>query len=174
MSDKKKTVHRVMADSCKGLDSEQVKERLSNGFSNEVIDKNSVTLKQIIIRNIFTYFNFIFLVLAILLIWVGAYRGLTFLPVILANIMIGIVQQVRSKKVLDKLNMLNAPKATLVRDGKKVTVDAKDAVLDDIACFEAGNQIYADAEVIDGEVQVNEALLTGETDEITKKNGDKL
>lgn len=174
MSDKKKMVHRVMAEPCKGLDSEQVKERLSNGFSNETVDKNSVTLKQIIIRNVFTYFNFIFLVLAILLVWVGAYRGLTFLPVILANIMIGIVQQVRSKKVLDKLNMLNAPKATLVRDGKKVTVDNKDAVLDDIACFEAGNQIYADAEVIDGEVQVNEALLTGEADEITKKAGDKL
>lgn len=174
MTDEKITVERVNAPPDRGLDAAQVRERLANNMSNITTDQNSVTWKQIIIRNVFTYFNLIFAVLAVLLIWVGAYRGLTFLPVIIANILIGIVQQVRSKRVLDRLNMLNAPKATLIRSGEKVTVDAKDAVLDDIACFEAGNQIYADAIVVEGEIQVNESLLTGEADEITKKTGDRL
>lgn len=174
MNDTKYTVERIDTDPDTGLNSSQVEERIKNGFSNKTTDENSLTFKQIIIKNVLTYFNFIFLVLAVLLVWVGAFRGLTFLPIIIANTLIGIIQQARSKKILDKLNMLNAPKANLIRNGELVTVDAQLAVIDDIACFSGGNQIYADAVVLRGEVQVNESLLTGEADEITKKKGDKL
>ena len=125
-------------------------------------------------ENVFTYFNLIFLVLAILLCLVGSFRDLTFLPVIIANTLIGIIQEVRAKKVLDNLTMLNAPKATVVRDGKRSSIDAEELVVDDIVIFKAGAQVCADAQVCAGEVQVNESLLTGESDEITKHAGDQL
>ena len=99
----------------------------------------------------------------------GAFRDLTFLPVIIANTLIGIIQEIRAKKVLDDLTMLNAPHAMVVRDGKKSMIDAEELVVDDIVIFKAGAQVCADAEVCAGEVQVNESMLTGESDEITKK-----
>ena len=105
---------------------------------------------------------------------VGSFRDLTFLPVIIANTLIGIIQEVRAKKVLDNLTMLNAPKATVVRDGKRSLIDAEELVVDDIVIFKAGAQVCADAQVCAGEVQVNESLLTGESDEITKHAGDQL
>ena len=147
---------------------------MEKGWSNAPVDSPSKTTKEIIISNVFTYFNLIFLVIAVLLLLVGAFRDLTFLPVIICNTLIGIIQEIRSKKVLDKLSVLNAPKATVVREGKLQTIPAEKAVLDDVVKFQAGNQICADATVIDGEVQVNESLLTGESDEITKKPGDTL
>ena len=122
----------------------------------------------------FTYFNLIFIVLGILLCLVGSFRNLTFLPVVIINTLIGIVQEVRSKNVLEKMSMLNAPHARVVRDGKIKKVNSEELVLDDIVIFGAGNQICADAVVSSGEVQVNESLLTGESDEITKRRGDKL
>ena len=103
-----------------GLTGEQVKERAAQGATNAVTEKNAVTIKDIIIRNVFTYFNLIFAVLAALLILVRAYEGLSFLPIIIINTLIGIVQQIRSKHTLDKLNMLHAPHAVLIRDGKTV------------------------------------------------------
>ena len=157
-----------------GLTQAQVKERMEKGWSNAPVDSPSKTTKEIITSNVFTYFNLIFIVIAVLLIMVGAFRDLTFLPVIICNTLIGIIQEIRSKKVLDNLSVLNAPKATVVRDGKFQTIPAEQAVLDDVVKFQAGNQICADASVIDGEVQVNESLLTGESDEITKKPGDTL
>lgn len=157
-----------------GLSSRQVEERRESGWINRAVEPPSKTVKEIIRDNVFTYFNLIFLVLAVLLCLVGSFRDLTFLPVIIANTLIGIVQEIRAKQVLDKLTMLNAPKAVSVRDGKKVTVDAEDLVLDDIVIFKAGNQVCADAEICAGDVQVNEALLTGESDEIAKSRGDKL
>jgi len=113
-------------------------------------------------------------VLAVLLCLVGSFRDLTFLPVIIANTLIGIIQEIRAKQVLDKLTMLNAPRASVVRDGKRTVINAEDLVVDDIVIFKAGDQVCADAEVSAGEVQVNESLLTGEADEITKRKGDKL
>ena len=104
----------------------------------------------------------------------GIFRDLTFLPVIIANTLIGIIQEIRAKQVLDKLTMLNAPRASVVRDGKRTVINAEDLVVDDIVIFKAGDQVCADAEVSAGEVQVNESLLTGEADEITKRKGDKL
>lgn len=158
----------------KGLTPQQVEEHRRAGWTNRAVEPPSKTTKEIVRENLFTYFNLIFLVLAVLLCIVGSFRDLTFLPVIIANTLIGIVQEIRAKQVLDKLTMLNAPKAVAVRDGKKVTVDAEDLVLDDIVIFKAGNQVCADAVVCAGEVQVNEALLTGESDEISKAEGGKL
>lgn len=157
-----------------GLTEQQVQEHRLHGWTNEAVDPPAKTTKEIIHDNVFTYFNLIFVVLAMLLSIVGSFRDLTFLPVIILNTLIGIVQEVRAKKVLDNLSMLNAPQASVVRDGKKHVIDAEKLVLDDIVVFKAGNQVCADAQVEAGEVQVNESLLTGEADEITKKKGDHL
>lgn len=157
-----------------GLTPEQAEERMRFGAANIVTEDNSETIGQIICANVFTYFNFIFAVLAVLLIIVGAYRGLTFMPIIIANTLIGIIQQIRSKNALEKLNMMSSPKAYIIRGGKKLVLAPEEAVLDDIAVFSAGNQVYADAVIIDGSVRVNESLLTGESDEITRSAGDTL
>lgn len=167
-------IQRVVPDYRVGLNPEQIRIREENGWTNDEVAPPGLTTKEIVHNNIFTYFNLIFLILAILLCLVGSFRNLTFLPVIICNTLIGIIQEIRSKKVLDKLSVLNAPKATVVREGKLQTIPAEKAVLDDVVKFQAGNQICADATVIDGEVQVNESLLTGESDEITKKPGDTL
>lgn len=157
-----------------GLTAQQVQEHRMHGWTNQPVDPPSKTTKEIIQENVFTYFNLIFLVLAVLLCLVGSFRDLTFLPVIVLNTLIGIIQETRAKKVLDNLTMLNAPHAMVIRDGKKSQINAEDLVVDDIVIFEAGNQVCADAEVCAGEVQVNESLLTGESDEITKRKGDQL
>lgn len=151
-----------------------MQEHQLHGWTNRAVESASKTTKEIIHENVFTYFNLIFAVLAVLLCIAGSFRDLTFLPVIIANTLIGIIQEVRAKQVLDKLSMLNAPRSAVVRDGKKKIVDSEELVLDDIVIFKAGSQVCADAEVCAGEVQVNESLLTGESDEITKRRGDKL
>ena len=165
---------RYNPDPRKGLTSQQVQEHRLHGWRNESVDPPAKTNKEIIHDNVFTYFNLIFLVLSILLIVVGSFRSLTFLPVIIINTCIGIFQEIKAKKVLDDLTMLNAPKATVVRDGKKKQIDAEELVIDDIVIFKAGDQVCADAVVSAGEAQVNESLLTGEADEIQKKKGDSL
>ena len=157
-----------------GLTNRQVQENRDVGWSNLSVDPPAQTTKEIIHENVFTYFNLIFLVLAILLCLVGSFRNLTFLPVIIINTLIGIIQEIRSKNVLAKLNMLNAPHASVVREGKESVVDSEELVLDDIVLFKSGNQICADAVVVEGEVRVNEALLTGESDEIIKRCGEHL
>lgn len=158
----------------KGLTSQQVQEHRLHGWTNKAVEPPSKTTKEIVHENVFTYFNLIFVVLAVLLCLVGSFRDLTFLPVIIANTLIGIIQEIRAKQVLDKLTMLNTPRASVVRDGKRTVINAEDLVVDDIVIFKAGDQVCADAEVSAGEVQVNESLLTGEADEITKRKGDKL
>lgn len=165
---------RYRPDHQTGLTAQQVREHRMHGWTNQPVDPPSKTTKEIIQENVFTYFNLIFLVLAVLLCLVGSFRDLTFLPVIVLNTLIGIIQETRAKKVLDNLTMLNAPHAMVIRDGKKSQINAEDLVVDDIVIFEAGNQVCADAEVCAGEVQVNESLLTGESDEITKRKGDQL
>ena len=165
---------RYRPDHQTGLTAQQVQEHRMHGWTNQPVDPPSKTTKEIIQENVFTYFNLIFLVLAVLLCLVGSFRDLTFLPVIVLNTLIGIIPETRAKKVLDNLTMLNAPHAMVIRDGKKSQINAEDLVIDDIVIFEAGNQVCADAEVCAGEVQVNESLLTGESDEITKRKGDQL
>lgn len=157
-----------------GLTEQQVQEHRMHGWRNLSVEPPALTDREIVRKNVCTYFNLIFLILAILLILVGSFRSLTFLPVIIINTCIGIFQEIKAKRTLEKLSMLDAQMVTAIRDGKKVKVDSEQLVLDDIVMFKAGAQICADAIVQAGEVQVNESLLTGESDEITKKNGAEL
>ena len=157
-----------------GLTEQQVQERVAQGEVNYAVESPSKSKKEIIYSNIFTYFNLIFFIIAILLISVGSFRDLTFLPVIIANTLIGIIQELRSKKVLDNLSILNAPKSTVVREGQEKVIPAEEIVLDDVILFSAGNQIPADAVVEEGEILVNESLITGEADQISKKEGESL
>ena len=157
-----------------GLKSEEVKERVRAGKVNTDVKPPSKSVKQIILSNIFTYFNFVFLVIAIILSLVHSFRDLTFLPIIIANTCIGIFQEIRSKIVLDHLLILNAPTARVIRDGELVKINAEELVQDDVVEFKAGDQIVADAVVIEGEISANEALLTGEADEIHKTKNSEL
>lgn len=169
-----KHFERVTASVETGLSNEQIALRIESGYVNTPVEPPSKTIQEIIISNTFTYFNLVFAVIAALLILVGSYRDLTFLPVVISNTLIGIIQEIRSKRTLDKLSVLHAPRATVVRSGKKSIVPAEELVIDDIVIFQSGNQIPADAYVVKGEVSVNESLITGESDEILKKEGDSL
>lgn len=169
-----KQPERVQTEADKGLTSAQAKERKNAGLSNIPPEPPSKSVGEIVAENTFTYFNLIFVILAGLIIYAGTYRDLTFLPIIISNTLIGIIQELRSKKVLDKLTMMNEPETAVIRDGKEISLPSKDIVLDDVAVFRAGNQISADAVIIDGNVAVNESLLTGESDEIYKSAGDIL
>ena len=165
---------RYQADIANGLSQEQVQERIDGGWTNKTVTAESKTVGQIVKGNLLIYFNLIFAILAILVIAAGSFRSLTFLPVVIANLFIGILQEIRAKKTLDQLTMLNAPKAEVVRNGQISEIPAEELVLDDIVIFRAGDQICADAIVLDGSVLVNEALLTGESDELRKELGDFL
>ena len=123
----------------------------------------------IIFKNVFTYFNAIFAIIAVLLIFVGSYNSLTFLPVVIANALIGIIQQLRARSVLKKLSLLSRSKYKVTRNGSDLELTTDDLQRNDTLLLESGQQIPADAEVIEGEIAANEALLTGETDEIEKK-----
>ena len=158
----------------RGLTNEQVKQMRSADKVNTAVKPPSKSVGKIIATNVFTYFNFVFVTIAIILCLVKSWRDITFLPVIIFNTLIGIFQEIRAKITLDRLIMLNAPTATVIRNGKKIKIDAEQLVLNDIVLFRAGNQIPADAKVLSGEVAVNEALLTGEADEIRKEAGDSL
>ncbi len=157
-----------------GLSAQQVQERMAAGLANTAVRAESKTVAGIIRDNVFTYFNLIFAVLAVLLIIAGSYKSLTFLPVVIANTVIGIVQEIRAKQVLDKLTVLSAPKALVVRDGAVSEIASELLVRDDIVIFRAGDQICADAEVVSGDAYVNESLLTGESVEIHKGPGSSL
>ena len=169
-----KNITRYAPDYREGLTDEQVAERVHAQATNETIDPSFKTNKQIVLQNIFTYFNLIFIVLAVLLCLVSSYKNLTFLPVILANTGIAIYQEIRSKKILDNLSVLNAAKVTVVRNGAANKIDMEELVLDDVILLETGQQIPADGYVLDGKLQVNKALLTGEADEIVKEVDDYL
>ena len=168
------TLPRLNTRHDQGLSAQQARERLEAGYGNAPVESPTKTVGQIVKSNVLTYFNLVFFILAAFVIAVGAWRDLMFMPVVLVNMAIGIVQELRSKRTLDKLSLLNQPHAQVVRDGQVITVPSAELVLDDIAVFTAGSQICADAVVLDGEVQVNEALITGEPDEIAKSRGDEL
>lgn len=135
---------------------------------NKQKNKSELTAKDIVINNVFTYFNAIFAVIAVLLIIAGSYRSLTFLPVVIANSLIGIVQQLRARSVLNKLSLLSRSTYCVTRDGKQLSLASEELLAGDIITLEAGQQIPADATVIDGLIAANESLLTGEADEIEK------
>ena len=163
----------------RGLTADAVRARIDAGWANTPVESAGKSVKQIVLSNTFTYFNILFFLLALCVIAVGILEpkrllNLTFMGVIIINTAIGIVQEVRSKRELEKLSVLAAPKATVVRDGAELTLGTEALVRDDIVVFSAGNQIYADAVVVAGDCQVNEALITGESDEIKKQPGDAL
>lgn len=157
-----------------GLNDEQVSIRKQQGLTNVAVDNTSKTVGDIVKENVLTFFNLIFVVIALLLIAVGSFKDLTFLAFVVINTAIGIVQEVRAKQIVDGLTMMNVPKVTAVRNGCKLELSADELVLDDIVIFGAGSQICADAVVVNGDVKVNESLLTGESDEIAKSVGSGL
>ncbi len=157
-----------------GLTAAEVQSRVAQGLVNETEDTGGKTVGEIIKSNVLTYFNLIFFIIAIVLCCVGSYRNLTFVPLVLANTLIGIVQELRARHILNKMSLLNAPHALAVRDGIEQKLDADELVQDDVIILSAGDQICADAVVLSGSVQVNESLLTGEADEIEKKEGAEL
>ena len=157
-----------------GLTDEAVRQRVEEGLTNRADISTDKTTKEIVISNVFTYFNLIFLVITILLIMVGSFRNLTFLPIIIGNTVIGIVQEIRAKKTLEKMSLLNAPHADVIRNGSVKQISTEELVKDDVILLTAGKQICADAVVISGNIQVNESLLTGEADEVEKTEGSTL
>lgn len=157
-----------------GLTDEEVRQRVEEGLTNRADISTDKTTKEIVISNVFTYFNLIFLVITILLIMVGSFRNLTFLPIIIGNTVIGIVQEIRAKKTLEKMSLLNAPHADVIRNGSVKQISTEELVKDDVILLTAGKQICADAVVISGNIQVNESLLTGEADEVEKTVGSTL
>lgn len=161
-------------ETIKGLTHEEVEEKIKQGKSNKVKIKTNESILKILRKNIFTYFNFIFLILTILLITSHSYRNLTFLGIIITNILIGIIQQIRSKITLDKLSLLDKNKYTVIRDGKEEEIDSDNLVEGDFIILESGKQIPADAEVVSGKIYVNESLLTGEQNEIEKNINSNL
>ncbi len=167
-------VDRITPDPAQGLSAAQVKQRQQCGWANTPVDSPTKSVGRIVRENVCTFFNFIFLVLGVLLILVGSFDDMLFLLIALANTVIGILQQLRSKQTVDKLNLLAAPRANAVRQGSVLSVPCAQLVRDDVVEFTAGDQIPADATVLSGQVQVNESLVTGEADAITKSRGDGL
>lgn len=157
-----------------GLSGEQVADRIANGLVNDDKTTKGKTVLQIILSNTFTFFNIVYIVIAAILLYYGMPKQCTFLPVVAANTLIAIVQEIKSKRTLDKLNLLTEPKARVVRDGAETQIAVKEMVLDDIVCIAIGEQISADCVVLDGFVEVNESILTGESDAMTKRAGDTL
>ena len=158
----------------RGLSTQQAEALRAQGLSNQQSDTGGKSAGEIIRSNALTFFNLIFVVIAVLLCLVGSYRNLTFLPVVIGNTLIGIFQELRAKRILDKMSLLHAPHAVALRDGMEQKLAANDLVRGDIVVLSAGDQIPADATVLQGSVQVNEALLTGESDEIEKEPGSEL
>ncbi len=167
-------VPELTPDSELGLSSAQAQERADAGWANLPIDPPGKTVGQIVRSNVFTYFNMLFFFLAACVLAVGSWQNVMFMGVVLANIAIGIVQELRSKRTLDKLTLLTAPQGAVIRDGRRRKIPTSEMVRDDIVEFSAGDQIFADAVVVAGECSANEALITGEADEIKKNPGDEL
>ncbi len=157
-----------------GLTSEEVALRIREGKTNQLPENTGKSVGAIIKDNTLTYFNFIFIILAVFVVIAGSFNSLTFLPVVIANTLIGIFQQLRAKKVIDRLTLLSISEYEAVRDGEKKKVRADKLVKDDCIFLSAGQQVPADGTVIGGEASLNEALLTGEADEIEKTKGSKL
>ncbi len=152
-----------------GLREAEVQQRIAEGKINKTDDQTTRSVKQIVQSNVLTFFNLINVILFALVITTGSFKNMFFIFIIAINTVIGIIQELRSKKILDKLAILTASKATVIRDGKKKEIAIEDIVLDDLILLKNGDQIPADGVVIEGGIEVNESLLTGESDSILKK-----
>ena len=162
------------ADPQLGLTRDQVEARLSAGWSNDPGESPSKSERQIIQENCLTFFNLIFLILAVLLVIAGSYKNMMFLVIAIANTAIGTFQEIRSKRAVDRLTLVAEQPVKAIRDGVRTEVRPSRLVRDDIIELSAGDQICADAVVRSGEMQVNESLITGEADAIVKGPGDTL
>lgn len=160
--------------SLKGLTSFEVEERIRQGKINKNIDETDRPVWEIVKRNTFTFFNLIFAVIAILISLVQAWNQLIFLPIIVINTIVGIYQEIKAKRYLDQMTLLHAPQSTVIRNGQQEKIASDDLVEEDIIILKIGNQIVADARIVEGSIFVNESLLTGEADEIEKNVDDKL
>ena len=169
-----KKITRVKASADNGLSVDQVIERINGGFVNQSKNENTKSIASIFVTNIFTFFNMLCLLIAILLIIAGSYKNLLFMVLAIVNTTIGIVQEIRAKKTIEKLSLLTAPTTKVIRGGKIYEVMTNEVVLDDITILSSGKQIVADCIILEGEVEVNESLLTGESVSIKKKVGDTL
>ena len=155
-----------------GLSTEVIEKRKEEGLVNVVADNRGKSILQIILTNLFTFFNMLYATITIIFVLLSSYDNLLFLVTIIPNLIIGIVQEIKAKITIDKLKLMSAPTTTVVRDGQKVEIPVEEVVLDDIILFTNGKQISTDSVVVDGFAEVNEALLTGESDAVTKKVGD--
>ena len=162
------------AESLYGLTSKEVEERRKRGEGGTAAEKITKTKGQIVRENVFTLFNFLNFLIAALLFAVGAYSNMLFICIIILNIVIGIFQELKAKKLVDELSILNRPTVRVKRDGKEQKISLDEIVRDDLMILESGDQICSDAVVADGTLEVNESLLTGESDAIPKEKGEGL
>ena len=163
-----------MDKNIEGLTDKEVQEQIELGNINKSQESKLKTTKQIIFDNVFTLFNLYNLIIAIALLCVKAYTNTFFFLIITVNVIIGIVQEIHGRNLVKKLSILNASKATVIRNGKEQKIDIEEIVLGDVILLSQGDQIPSDSYVLEGEVEVNEALLTGESDLILKSKEDKL
>ena len=165
---------RYSPDVREGLSDAQAARRVSEGLNNVVSASQGKSYGRILRDNLMTLFNLLNFALAACVILVGSYSNALFIGVIICNIIIGTYQEIRAKRTIEKLQVVSAPTAHVVRGGTEREIAVGDIVLDDIAIWRAGMQISADCEVAEGEIEVNESLLTGESDALKKRPGDKL
>lgn len=163
-----------VAHQLQGLTDAQVQQRCEQGLVNSNSDIKTKSIKKIVLQNLITPFNILNFILAILILFVGSYKNLMFMGVIICNIFIGAIQEIRAKKTIDKLSLIAEPKAHVIRNSVKQEIAINEIVIDDITFVGAGNQVCSDAIVIEGECEVNESLLTGESEPVTKQPGDHL
>lgn len=157
-----------------GLKEKEVLERINKNQINHDTTIKTKSIKDIFKTNICTLFNFLNFFLALIIILVGSYKNLLFLGTILCNTAIGIFQEIKSKKTIDKLSLISERTSKVLRDSKEIIIPTIDIVKDDILILEIGNQIVTDSIVVEGEIEVNESLITGEIDPIKKTKGDTL
>lgn len=158
----------------RGLTSAEVEERVAAGKTNANTDVKTKSVAQILREHTFTLFNLVNAVLAVLVAITGQYRNMTFMFVVIINLVIGVVQEVRAKQMVDKLSILTAKKVSVIRDGNECELSVDDLVLDDIFMLKHGDQVPADAVVVSGGPLMDESLLTGESNQIEKRPGDEL
>ena len=167
-------IERYKFDLKKGLTFEQVSKRFSDNLVNYDTTIPTKSIKQIIASHIFTLFNLINIILGIFVLLVESYKNLLFLGVIFCNIVIGAIQEIRSKKIIDKLSVISSSKSKVLRDGKIEEIEINNIVLDDLILYELGNQVVVDSIILEGSVLVNESFITGESDSVLKNKGDML
>lgn len=157
-----------------GLTQAEVEERIADGQVNAIQDSSNRSVKDIVMGNTLTFFNFINIVLLALVLSVRSYKNMLFIFIIIANTLIGIFQEIKAKITLDKLKILTVSHVDVIRDGVKKSITVSELVKDDVILLKSGGQIPADGVILDGEVDVNESLLTGESDSIHKTCGSKV